>query len=278
MCSHKPGAVLVGPDPFLAFKAVQRQGWSHSGPLAFHTTAAAARLVRFACIAEGQRVLDVGSGNGVVAVTAARLGARVVGTDYVPELLVEAAEHSRLAGVEVDWRFADVEALPFPDARFDAVLSQFGHMFAPRPKVALGEMLRVLEPGGTIAFSTWPPVHFAGRLLELAGRYLPPPHGVASPLLWGDPESVREQLDDAVEELHFEYQVMRIDALSPRHVRQFVEHSMGPVRTLVDTLGASEPERLERFRREFDDLTSQYFEANQVRQTFLMTRGKKRRP
>jgi SAM-dependent methyltransferase len=63
-----------------------------------------------------------------------------------------------------------VEALPFPDARFDFVLSQFGHMFAPRPDVAVKEMLRVLKPGGTLAFSTWPPELFTGRMFALNGR------------------------------------------------------------------------------------------------------------
>lgn len=277
MSAPRQGAPVIGPDPFLALKAVQRECWSHFGPLAIHTTPAAARLVRFAGIEPGQRVLDVGSGTGVVAVTAARLGARVVGTDLAPALLAQAAENSRLADVEVDWRFADVEALPFPDGRFQAVLSQFGHMFAPRPGVALLEMLRVLEPGGTIAFSTWPPVHFTGRLFQLAVQYVPPPRGAAPPMDWGDPDIVRERLGDSVEELRFEYEVMRSNALSPRHVRHLLELSGGPIRTVVEALSEDAPERLEAFRREFDALTEEHFDANQLRQTFLMTRGKKRR-
>jgi SAM-dependent methyltransferase len=56
-------------------------------------------------------------------------------------------------------------------------------MFAPRPEVATREMLRVLKPGGRIAFSTWPPELLVGRTMALAGRYMPPPLGVPSPLL-----------------------------------------------------------------------------------------------
>lgn len=277
MSSPNPGTVAIGPDPYLAYKAVQRESWSHFGPLALFTTAAAARLVRFAAIEADQHVLDVGTGTGVVAVTAARLGADVIGTDLTHELLAQAAENSRLAQVEVDWRFADVEALPYSDARFDVVLSQFGHMFAPRPGVALREMLRVLKPGGTIAYSAWPPGQFFGRLFQLVARHLPPPQGVTPPAQWGDPEIVRERFGNSVDELGIEFEVLRSQALSPQHVRQLVERAGGPVRHLVETLAEREPERLEAFRREFDALTSEYFEANQLRQTFLMVRGKKRR-
>ena len=70
----------------------------------------------------------------------------------------------------IEWQEADAEALPFPDDSFDVVVSQFGHMFAPRPAVAIGEMLRVLKPGGRIAFSTWPPELVIGLVDALAGR------------------------------------------------------------------------------------------------------------
>ncbi|WFU42091.1 hypothetical protein QA640_06250 [Bradyrhizobium sp. CB82] len=67
-------------------------------------------------------------------------------------------------------------------------------MFAPRPDIAVGEMLRVLRPGGTIAFSTWPPHLYTGRMFALVARHVPPPKGVASPVLWGDPKVVAERL------------------------------------------------------------------------------------
>jgi SAM-dependent methyltransferase len=60
-------------------------------------------------------------------------------------------------------------------ASFDVVLSQFGHMFAPRPDVVVAEMRRVLKPGGRIAFATWPSEHFVGRLFAFVGRNSPPP-------------------------------------------------------------------------------------------------------
>jgi ubiquinone/menaquinone biosynthesis C-methylase UbiE len=89
-----------------------------------------------------------------VAVTAARLGACVTGIDFTPELLNHARENARTANVDVELQEGDVEQLPFNDASFHVVLSQYGHIFPSRPDVAVAEMLRVLKHGGTIAFST----------------------------------------------------------------------------------------------------------------------------
>jgi len=132
-------------DGIAQFKEMQKQSWVHFTPLEAITTPAAARLVRHAAIAPGMRVLDVACGTGVVAITAARLGATVTALDLTPQLLDRARENASVAGVEIDFHEGDVENLPFPDAQFNAVLSQFGHIFAPRPEVAIGEMLRVLK-------------------------------------------------------------------------------------------------------------------------------------
>jgi ubiquinone/menaquinone biosynthesis C-methylase UbiE len=86
--------------------------------------------------------------------------------------------------VDVEFFEADVEELPFQSGEFDVVLSQFGHMFAPRPEAAADEMLRVLRPGGTVAFSTWPPEVPVGRTNAIAVRYMPPPPGASSPIMW----------------------------------------------------------------------------------------------
>src|SRR5271169_5109867 len=174
-------------DQFETFKAAQKLGWANFEAFEMHTTPCAATLVKRAGVRAGQRVLDVACGTGVVSVTAARLGASVTGLDLTPELLERAGENAHIARVEIDWHEGDVEKLPFADAAFDVVLSEFGHIFAPRPDVAIGEMLRVLKPGGTIAFSTWPPELFVGRVFALTASYLPPPPpGVAPPPHWAD--------------------------------------------------------------------------------------------
>ena len=64
-------------DPFAQFKAVQREGWALLIPLEVFTTPAAAKLVEFARVQRGDKLLDAACGTGVVAVTAARVGAQV---------------------------------------------------------------------------------------------------------------------------------------------------------------------------------------------------------
>ncbi len=162
-------------DPFLEFKRKQREAWATFAPAATFTTRVAAHLVGFAGVKIGESVLDVATGTGVVAVTAARAGARVSALDLTPELLAEARENGRIAEhPEIAWQEADAEKLPYPDASFDVVVSQFGHMFAPRPEVVVAEMRRVLKPTGRVAFATWPPEHSCRSDVHARGPQLTP--------------------------------------------------------------------------------------------------------
>jgi SAM-dependent methyltransferase len=269
-------AFAVNMDPFESFKAAQKLGWAHFVPLAALTTPPAAQLVKYAHVRAGDPVLDVACGTGVVAVTAARLGARVSGLDLTPALLEVARENSRIAGVEVDWREGDVEKIPFEDGSFEVVVSQFGHIFAPRPNLAIAEMLRVLKPGGTIAFSTWPPELFVGRSFVLTARYAPPPPpGVSAPTEWGDPKNVSERLGSAVKNLVFDRKTMSVPALSPQHFRETIEQTAGPMIKMVEALSTSDPAKLAAYRSEYEALVKEYFEENIVRQDYLLTRATK---
>jgi len=260
-------------DVFDKFKAAQKAGWACFAPFQSITTRAASHLVRHAGIKAGQRVLDVGCGTGVVAVTAARTGANVTGLDLTPELLAVARENSAIAGVTIEWHEGDAEKLPFEASTFDVVVSQFGHMFAPRPEVAIGEMLRVLKSGGTIAFSTWPPHLLVGRMFELSGKYMPPPpDGVAPPSQWGDPTIVRQRLGERVRDIAFGSARIEAPAMSLPHFRTMFEQSAGPVRKFVE-MAAGEPEKLAAFRRDFEAIAAEYYDDNAIRQDFLMTRA-----
>lgn len=262
--------------PLTQLKQTQKANWSHFIPLEAMTTPCAARLVKHIGPVKDKKFLDVACGTGVVAITAALKGAKVTALDLTPELLERARQNGELAKVEIPWHEGDVEELPFADGEFDVVASQFGHMFAPRPEVAIDEMLRVLKPGGVIAFSTWPPELFVGRGFIMIGRYLPPlPFEMPPPPLWGDPNVIRERLSDKVKEIQFDRATMYAPALTPQHFRAMIERTAGPVIKLVETLKDSDPEKLAAFRAEYEKLVSEYWEDNLVRQDFLLTRGVK---
>jgi SAM-dependent methyltransferase len=264
-------------DPIAQFKEQQKVVWSNFAVLESTTGTAVPRLLKHARVTPGITILDVACGTGVVALSAARVGAKVTGLDLTPELVARAKENAAIMKLEVEFLQGDAEALPFPDAGFDMVLSQFGHMFAPRPEVVIKEMLRVLKPGGTIAFSTWPPELFTGRMFATMGRYAPapPPPGVAPPPLWGDPNIVRERLGDKVKDLMFTRGTVRFPAISVQHQRLFMEKNFLPATRLFAALDASDPTKAAALRRELDDLAGEYFEDNTLVQDFLVTRAVK---
>ena len=267
----------MSTDPFAEFKNRQRQMWSTFAPTAMFTPPVAGHLVRFAQIAKGEAVLDVGTGTGVVAITAARCGARVTGLDLTPELLELARDNARISKQEdIVWTEGDAEQLPYPDASFDVVLSQFGHMFAPRAEVAIAEMRRVLKPGGRVAFATWPPEHFVGRMFAFVGRNSPPPPaGASPPPLWGNPAVIAERLGPHFEAPFFERGTMSYPALSIDHFRMFMERSIGPMQKLVESL-AADPRKLAALRDEFDAMAAPYFVDNVMHQNYLLTRARVR--
>jgi ubiquinone/menaquinone biosynthesis C-methylase UbiE len=262
-------------DVFADFKAKQREGWAHFAPVEVHTTRPATHLVRTAGIREGQNVLDVGCGTGVAAITARRAGASVTGLDLTPELLARARENAAIAGFDdITWKEGDVEDLPFRDGEFDVVISQWGHMFAPQPEVALREMLRVLKPKGTIAFTTWPPESSIGQMFGLIGKYMPPPPGVAPPFQWGEVETVRQRLGSAVKDVRFYRGIVEFTALSPQHYRYDMSRTSAPYIALRESL-RSDPSKLAQLEDQIDRVFADYFHDNAVRLEYLQTRATK---
>lgn len=181
-----PATAASGVD-FLAIKQRQQATWA-SGDFAIVGTTlqiVGESLAEAADIRAGERVLDVAAGNGNATLAAARRFATVTSTDYVPHLLDKGAARAKAEGLDVTFRTADAEALPFDDGAFDAALSTFGVMFTPNQAQAARELLRVVRPGGRIGMANWTPDGFIGQLFRLIGGYVPPPGGVKSPALWG---------------------------------------------------------------------------------------------
>ena len=119
------------------------------------TKSLAETLVRFAGPPASGRVLDVGTGSGIVALRAAEQpgGVSVAGVDLSDGLLAVAQRKMRETGLspKIHLVKSDAETLPFADGSFDAVLSLFALLHFPHPHTALLEMYRVLKPGGRLA-------------------------------------------------------------------------------------------------------------------------------
>ena len=135
---------------------------------------AAEVLVEVAGVGAGDRVLDVGCGNGNASLAAAARGADVRAVNPSPGLVALARERADAAGAAVRPEVAAAGELPFEDGAFDAVVSSFAVIFAPDAAAAIGEMVRVARPGGVVALSTWLPGGGIQAAAEVLMSLLPP--------------------------------------------------------------------------------------------------------
>ena len=111
------------------------------------------RLAELARLEAGQSVLDVGCGTGALAIAAKGFvgaGGQVAGVDPSPEMVARATRKAARAGVEARFDVGTIEALPFPDATFDTVLSSLmlHHLTHDARQEGIGEITRVLKQGG----------------------------------------------------------------------------------------------------------------------------------
>lgn len=159
-------------------------------------------LVQRIGITRGHKVLDLGCGDGTTALPAAKLGADVVGVD-IARNLVEAGNKRAAAHGLANCTFREGCATnlhPLPDHAFDAVVSIFGAMFAPKPFDVAKEMVRVTRPGGRIVMGNWIPNDptLVAQILKISSAYTPPPpEGFVSPMTWGVESHVIERFGGA---------------------------------------------------------------------------------
>jgi SAM-dependent methyltransferase len=203
----------AGPESDLKARVVER--WSrgdYGEEIGRRIEPAAIAAARATGAGLGMRVLDVAAGDGSAALAAASRGARVTACDLAPAMVERGRERSARVRAQVDWHVADAEALPFADSAFDAAFSSFGVVVASRPRRAVRELFRVVRPGGAVAMTAWAPGGFLGRFRALVDRHAPPQPGAPSPIVWGDPEVMRERLEPLAETVE-----LRTDTLTLRY-------------------------------------------------------------
>jgi len=188
----------------------------------------------------GKRWLDVGSGTGELALSAAATGAEVTGADLSPALVATARRQAAERGADVTFEVGDAEAWPYGDASFDIVTSSVGAIFAPDHRAVAAELARVCRPGGELAMTAWTSDGEDDEFFRIIGSYAPaPPPDAGVVDSWGEPGYAEALLGDAFE--------LKITAHNtPWHVESADElwaemsESFGPIKTLLRAL---EPER-----------------------------------
>ena len=238
---------MTTPVDFVSLKTRQQAAWASGDYAVIGTTLqiVGEELAEACDLRWDQTVLDVAAGNGNATLAAARRGCKVVSTDYVGTLLERGAERARAERLQVDFREADAEALPFPDASFDVVLSTFGVMFAPDQARVASELARVCRSGGAIGMANWTPEGFIGQVFKTLGRYLPPPAGVQPPSRWGNEAEVRSMFEGKFSHMRATPKYFIFRYRSAAHFIEVFRTGYGPVHKAFLALSEEQGRALE---------------------------------
>jgi ubiquinone/menaquinone biosynthesis C-methylase UbiE len=236
----------LAPD-LAALKTRQQAAWSSGNYAIVGATLqiVGEELCEALDLKAGSKVLDVAAGNGMASLAAARRWCDVTSTDYVPALLERGQARAAAEGMQVKFKEADAENLPFDDASFDTVLSTFGVMFTPNQDRAAAELLRVCKPRGQIGLANWTPEGFIGQVFKTLGKYLPPPAGAKSPALWGTRARLTEMFDAEARSIRAESRLFKFRYRSPAHFLDvFKNFFYGPVLKAFAALDPAKQEEL----------------------------------
>ena len=202
-------------------------------------------LVEACGVTEEHRVLDVAAGTGSVAIPAAEKGADVVALDITPELFEAGRREAAARGVEIDWVEGNAQQLPYENDEFDVVMSAIGAMFAPDHQRTADELLRVCRPGGTIGMINWPPAGAVADFFKTFGAFAPPPPpDWQPPVLWGDPDYVKDRFGDGVTDLTATEGKLVIDHFSsPEEFCDYYKRFFGPTIATYESI-SGDPQKV----------------------------------
>jgi ubiquinone/menaquinone biosynthesis C-methylase UbiE len=195
------------------FKMGQRQNWDSVAegwkqwwePIEKGAQKLSNRLIELAKIKSGQRVLDIATGIGEPAITAAKIvgtSGHVLATDISAQMLGIAKERAASLGLQdiIEFKETDAEILDLPDSAYDAVLCRWGLMLLPNLDAALSKIHGSLVSGGQFAAAVWadapkvPIISLAARIMSEQLRMPPPPAGVPNPFSLADIKKLENHL------------------------------------------------------------------------------------
>lgn len=188
----------------------------------------------------GQSVLDVASGNGNASLAAARRFCRVVATGHATPVLDKSRKRAEAEGLPIDYRLAEVEALPFADAQFDNVVSTFGVMFTVNQAQTTAELTRVCKAGGKIGLANWTPQGFFGQLVNVIESHIQPPDGVCSPSTWGNEEFIQTTFQPYARSIKTYDRAFSFRYQSPTHWVDVFMADYGPSMSAFEALDESD--------------------------------------
>ena len=243
----KQEAPTASPD-LAVIKARQQAAWSSGDYAVVGTTLqiVGEELCEALDLGGGRKVLDVAAGNGMASLAAARRWCDVTSTDYVASLLERGRARALAEGLNIEFREADAEALPFAESSFDAVISTFGVMFTPNQRKAAAELMRVCKSGGQIGLANWTPDGFIGQMFKILGKYLPPPAAAKSPLLWGTRTHLTEMFGSAATWIKTEPRHFNFRYRSSAHFLEVFRTYYGPMLKAFSALETLQQNRLEK--------------------------------
>lgn len=245
------------------FKSAQRQGWDSVAEgwkkwwkvIEEGAQPVSDRLVELAGIKQGHRVLDVATGIGEPAVTAARKvgpSGKVTAIDLSPGMLAIARERAKengLAGI-IEFQEGDAESLKLPSG-FDAILCRFGLMFMPDLAGALKIMRDALAPGGRIAAAVWstpdkvPAFVLPFQIVMKETGTPPPPPGTPGPFSLADTALLKQKFEQAgFQNINIETSKRSFRLPSPEDYVDFVMSTAAPLGAMMAGLDAARQQEI----------------------------------
>jgi enediyne biosynthesis protein CalE5 len=249
---------MVSPDKS-ELKERERRNWSSAAEgwrrrdnlLRKGAAPVTERMLELTGISSGSRLLDIASGTGEPAISAAHIvgeSGKVIGIDLVDEMLAVAREKVAKTNLEnIDFHCMDAENLDFAAASFDAVTIRWGLMFMPEPQACLAAAHKALKQHGRICMACWAAPEknpFVGVLMNTLGKYMDiptPPPGTPGIFAFSDPQC----LQDSIASAGFKNVVleeMEIDVLEVDNGQAYwdaISDMAAPVMALVNQLAES---------------------------------------